>query len=106
MSGPAPSSVTGVRNSVASRNAPSAVDARRPTSHRTGGSMAAVASALDNLTLSVTQEILVRSSVGTTFAALLEQMGPGNEGHDGRPLPMTLEAWPGGRWFRDLGNRD
>ena len=65
--------------------------------------MVAVASALDNLTFSVTQEILVRSSLGSAFAALLEQMGPHNDGHDGRPMPMTLEAWPGGRWFRDLG---
>jgi uncharacterized protein YndB with AHSA1/START domain len=23
---------------------------------------------------------------------------------DGKPFPFTLEAWPGGRWFRDLGN--
>ena len=22
----------------------------------------------------------------------------------GKPLAMRLEAWPGGRWFRDLGN--
>jgi uncharacterized protein YndB with AHSA1/START domain len=21
-------------------------------------------------------------------------------------MPMTLEAWPGGRWFRDLGDGD
>ena len=38
-----------------------------------------------------------------TFAALLEQLGPGNEVSDGAPMPMVLEAWPGGRWFRDLG---
>ena len=41
-----------------------------------------------------------------TFDALLEQMGPGNETPDGKPLPMTIEARPGGRWFRDLGNDD
>jgi hypothetical protein len=23
---------------------------------------------------------------------------------DGTPFPMKLEAWPGGRWFRDLGD--
>lgn len=66
--------------------------------------MTAVATAADNLTLSIAQEIHVRSSLATTFAALLEQLGPANEGHEGSPLPMTLEAWPGGRWFRDLGN--
>jgi hypothetical protein len=66
----------------------------------TGGRMPAVAPAIENLTLSVTQEIHVRASVTATFAALLEQMGPANEGHSGSPLPMTIEPWPGGRWFR------
>jgi Activator of Hsp90 ATPase homolog 1-like protein len=23
---------------------------------------------------------------------------------DGTPMPFKLEAWPGGRWYRDLGN--
>lgn len=22
---------------------------------------------------------------------------------DGKPFPMVLEPWPGGRWYRDLG---
>jgi uncharacterized protein YndB with AHSA1/START domain len=66
--------------------------------------MAAVAPAIENLTLNITQEIHVRSSLATTFAALLEQMGPANEGHNGTPMPMTLEPRPGGRWFRDLGD--
>lgn len=66
--------------------------------------MTAVATAAENLTLTINQEIHVRSSLAATFAALLEQLGPANEGHEGSPLPMTLEAWPGGRWFRDLGD--
>ena len=68
--------------------------------------MAAIAPAIENLTLSITQEIHVRSSLAAAFAALLEQMGPANEGHDGRPMPMTIEPWPGGRWFRDLGDQN
>ena len=59
---------------------------------------------VENLTLNVTEEIHVRASLAATFEALLEQMGPGNEAPDGTPLPMTLKARPGGRWFRDLGN--
>jgi uncharacterized protein YndB with AHSA1/START domain len=66
--------------------------------------MTAVASATDNLTLTITHEILVRSSLTATFAALVEQLGPANETHDGKPLPMKIEPWPGGRWFRDLGD--
>jgi uncharacterized protein YndB with AHSA1/START domain len=60
--------------------------------------------AVDNLTLNVTHEIHVRAALDTTFDALLEQMGPANETPDGTPLPMTIEARPGGRWFRDLGH--
>lgn len=61
---------------------------------------------LDNLTLSITQEIHIRSSLNASFAALLDQMGPANETPDGKPLPMKIEPWPGGRWFRDLGRDD
>src|SRR5215475_10655626 len=65
--------------------------------------MTSSAQSLENLTLNLTQEIHVRASLDATFAALLEQMGPHNETHDGKPLPMKLEARPGGRWYRDLG---
>jgi uncharacterized protein YndB with AHSA1/START domain len=61
---------------------------------------------LDNLTLTVTQEILVRAPLDATFDALLEQIGPANETPDGTPLSMVIEARPGGRWFRDLGHDD
>jgi hypothetical protein len=58
---------------------------------------------IEDLTLNVRQEIHVRASLDVTFAALLEQLGPYNETSDGKPMPMKLEPWPGGRWFRDLG---
>jgi uncharacterized protein YndB with AHSA1/START domain len=66
--------------------------------------MTVIAPHIENLSLDITQEIRVRSSITATFAALLEEIGPANEGHAGTPMPMTLEAWPGGRWFRDLGD--
>ena len=59
---------------------------------------------IESLSLSVNEEIRVRASVDLTFAALLEQLGPYNDTSDGTPMPMKLESWPGGRWFRDLGN--
>jgi hypothetical protein len=68
--------------------------------------MVAVATSTDNLTLNISHEVHVRSSLAATFAALLEQVGPGNLGHNGTPMPMVLEAWPGGRWFRDLGENN
>jgi uncharacterized protein YndB with AHSA1/START domain len=58
---------------------------------------------IEDFTLLVTQEIQVRASLEQTFAALLEQLGPENESPE-QKMPMKLEAWPGGRWFRDLGD--
>lgn len=66
--------------------------------------MAFTAPTLDNLTLDLKEEIHVRASLDATFEALLEQMGPGNTGVGGVPMPMVLEARPGGRWYRDLGD--
>lgn len=59
---------------------------------------------IENLTLNITREIRVNASLVTTFAALLEQIGAGNETPDGTPMPMKIEPWPGGRWYRDLGD--
>src|SRR5579862_4624954 len=58
---------------------------------------------IESLTLTVSQEIRVRATLEQTFEALLEQLGPQNESEQGK-MPMELEAWPGGRWFRDLGD--
>lgn len=66
--------------------------------------MISTAAGLENLTLSITQEIHVRASLETTFAALLEQMGPASDTPEGNPMPMRIEPWPGGRWYRDLGD--
>jgi hypothetical protein len=60
--------------------------------------------AVENLILNITQEMQVRAPLDATFAALLEQLGPGGDTPEGKPLPMKLEAWPGGRWYRDLGD--
>jgi hypothetical protein len=62
------------------------------------------ATGIENLTLNIHEEIHVRASLEVTFAALLEQLGPENDKPDGEPMPMKLEAWPGGRWYRDLGD--
>ncbi|TMI93682.1 MAG: SRPBCC domain-containing protein [Bacillati bacterium ANGP1] len=55
-------------------------------------------------TLEVTREEDIAAPIDVVFETLLEQIGPRNEGGPGSPLPMKLEAWPGGRWYRDLGN--
>src|ERR1043165_7041792 len=58
---------------------------------------------IEGLTLTVDQEIQVNASLEATFEALLEQIGPENETPTNK-MPMKLEAWPGGRWYRDLGD--
>jgi hypothetical protein len=68
--------------------------------------MTVATSDIEQLSLNITAETLVRSSITATFAALLEEMGPANEGHAGTPMPMVLEPWPGGRWFRNLGGNN
>jgi len=59
---------------------------------------------VENLTLSVTQDIHVHAPLDVTFGALLEQLGPKNDTPEGKPMPMKIEPWPGGRWYRDLGD--
>jgi uncharacterized membrane protein len=68
--------------------------------------MISTATKIEDLTLSIIEEIHVRAPLEITFAALLEQLGPHNQVAEDRPLPMKLEAWPGGRWFRDLGDNN
>jgi hypothetical protein len=61
------------------------------------------AQSIEDMTLNITQEVRVRAPLERTFTSILEQMGPHNERSDGKPMPMKIEPWPGGRWFRDLG---
>lgn len=56
----------------------------------------------DKYLLHVQQQIDIEAPLAVAFDAMLEQLGPANETPHG-PMPMQLEAWPGGRWFRDLG---
>ena len=65
--------------------------------------MTTTAPVSEQQTFTITEEILVRASMETTFASLLAQLGRLNETPDGKPLAMILEARPGGRWYRDLG---
>ena len=57
-------------------------------------------------TFAISEEIHVRATLETTFASLLAQMGRLNQTPDGKPMPMLLEARPGGRWVRELGGDD
>lgn len=55
-------------------------------------------------TFEVTKEQVINAPIEVVFETLLEHLGPQHEVAPEMPLPMKLEARPGGRWYRDLGN--
>jgi uncharacterized protein YndB with AHSA1/START domain len=55
-------------------------------------------------TFELVKEEEIAAPMDVVFESVLEQMGPYNQTPDGTSLSMKLEPWPGGRWFRDLGN--
>ena len=54
--------------------------------------------------VSVSREVEIAAPIEVAFEAILEEIGPGGEMLDGKPFPMVIEPWPGGRWYRDLGD--
>jgi uncharacterized protein YndB with AHSA1/START domain len=55
-------------------------------------------------TIEIVKEEAIAASIEIVFETLLEQLGPLNQTPDGASLAMKIEPWPGGRWYRDLGN--
>jgi len=54
--------------------------------------------------LEIRREIEISAPIEIAFEALLDELGPEARMHDGKTLSMKIEPWPGGRWYRDLGN--
>jgi uncharacterized protein YndB with AHSA1/START domain len=52
----------------------------------------------------ILKEQTIAAPIEAVFQAMLEELGPESQMPDGKPFPLKIEAWPGGRWFRDLGN--
>src|ERR1700691_5368456 len=74
------------------------------TNQTRGGRMMAVSTEQEIRTFEIVKEEAIAASIEIVFETLLEQMGPYNQTPDGASLAMKIEAWPGGRWYRDLGN--
>ena len=55
-------------------------------------------------TMEIRKDELIDAPIEIVFQAMLDELGPESQMPDGKPFPMKLEPWPGGRWFRDLGN--
>ncbi len=56
-------------------------------------------------TITIVRESEIAAPIEIAFEAMLEEIGPNGEMPDGKPFPMVVEQWPGGRWYRDLGNK-
>ncbi len=56
----------------------------------------------EDLMLDLTQTVEIPAAIGDAYRALIERLSSNNSTPDNRPMPMVLEEWPGGRWFRDL----
>lgn len=54
-------------------------------------------------TVEIRKIIDIAAPIEIAFEAMLEEIGPEAHMMDGTAMPLKLEAWPGGRWFRDLG---
>ena len=59
---------------------------------------------LEELTLDIFQSLEIKAAVGDAYSALIRRLTSENSTPDNKAMPMVLEEWPGGRWFRDLGN--
>jgi hypothetical protein len=53
--------------------------------------------------LDLEQSVQINATVSDAYDALIHRLTDQNSGANNTPMPMCLEAWPGGRWFRDLG---
>src|ERR1700730_7764513 len=51
----------------------------------------------------ISKETEVAAPNDIAFEATLDVLGPEGTMPDGKPFPMKIEPWPGGRWYRDLG---
>jgi uncharacterized protein YndB with AHSA1/START domain len=50
-------------------------------------------------TLRIVQERQIAAPIDVVFAIVLDPPGPMSE------MKLKIEAWPGGRWYRDLGDK-
>jgi uncharacterized protein YndB with AHSA1/START domain len=52
----------------------------------------------------ISKEIEIAAPLDVAFEAMLDELGAECQMPGGKPFPMKIELWPGGRWYRDLGN--
>jgi len=53
--------------------------------------------------LNIEQEIEINASPEAVFRGVIEQLKNLDTDVPGKPMSFELEEWPGGRWYRNLG---
>jgi uncharacterized protein YndB with AHSA1/START domain len=101
----------GVRGDAAvprGSNRPPAMAGGRLTKNPQNGStimtMQATEQELEIQTGQFSKTVDIDAPIDITFEATLLELGPEGQMPDGKPFPFVFEPWPGGRWYRDLGN--
>src|SRR6476620_3211955 len=52
----------------------------------------------------IRKEIEISAPIDIAFEAMLDELGSEGQMPGGKPFPMKIEPWPGGGWYRDIGN--
>jgi uncharacterized protein YndB with AHSA1/START domain len=52
----------------------------------------------------IRREIEIAAPIDIAFQSVLDELGPEAQMPNAQSLSMKIEPWPGGRWYRDLGN--
>ena len=65
---------------------------------------------LEIQTLDYAKDVFIAAPIEITWDAMLAELGPegqmpSEDFSTAKPYPFVFEPWPGGRWFRDLGNK-
>jgi len=68
--------------------------------------MITTATRIEDLTLGITRKSESTLRWRRRLRRCWSNSGPFNETTEAKPMPMKLEAWPGGRWYRDLGDNN
>ena len=59
---------------------------------------------LKDMLLDIEQQIDIKAPRDVVFAGVLEEISGKMHYPDGTSMNHKIEAWPGGRWYRDLGD--
>ena len=58
----------------------------------------------ERYTFQIQRESHIEAPPAIVFESILAELGPEGRSMDGTSMNLRIEAFPGGRWWRDLGN--